>query len=248
MIRKNPGDGGNRPGAWPSPLEGTDMGERICSIDDCDRKAVARGWCHMHWSRWKRQGDPVKSLRRSPGPCLIDGCDREGNGGHGWCHMHYRRYQRHGDPFTTSRIVGDDLARFESFIEPGPIPGIRPDLGPCWLWTGTLSPDGYAVMTIQRRTTYMARWAFEHHVAPMPPGLEPDHLCRVRACVNPWHLEPVTHRENILRGESPQALNARKTHCPQGHEYAPENTRFQTRGGRLCRACQNEHDRRRRSA
>lgn len=219
------------------------MPNATCSVDECDRKVVARGWCHKHWSRWKRHGDPAKTLRRPPGPCLIDGCDEEGNEGHGWCTKHYRRFWRHGDPLATSRIVGDDEARFWSYVDTnGPLPESRPDLGPCHLWIGNLSPDGYAVMQMNGGTGYMARWIYERECGPIPDGLEPDHLCRVRHCVNTDHLEPVTHQENILRGESFAAVNARKTHCPQGHEYTPENIRRQRDGGRLCRTCQRRYD------
>ena len=181
--------------------------------------------------------------------CLIPDCGRTDMGARGWCQMHYRRYQRHGDPLATSRIVGDDVARFWSYVnQDGPTPEHRPELGPCWVWTGYTSPDGYAILAVRedgRKTTrYMARWSYEHHVAPIPEGHEPDHLCRNRPCVRPDHLEPVTHTENVLRGESPQALNARKTHCSRGHEFTPENTGQQATG-RFCRACKRMTDARR---
>ncbi|MEV8638105.1 HNH endonuclease signature motif containing protein [Streptosporangium sp. NPDC051023] len=95
-------------------------------------------------------------------------------------------------------------------------------------------------------TGYMARWAYEHFVEPIPDGWEPDHLCRVRACVNPGHLQPVTHKENVLRGESPWAVNARKTHCVHGHPFDEVNTAFTVAGYRRCRACTLQ-DRRRRA-
>jgi hypothetical protein len=79
----------------------------------------------------------------------------------------------------------------------------------------------------------------------VPEGLELDHLCRVRGCVNPKHLEPVTHRENLMRGESWSAVNARKTHCPEGHPYDETNTYIDGKGRRRCRECARAYDLRR---
>jgi hypothetical protein len=98
---------------------------------------------------------------------------------------------------------------------------------------------------------YGHRVAYEALVGPIPQGLCIDHLCRNRACVNPDHLEPVTNRVNILRGETIMAANAAKTHCVRGHEYTPENTLINAKTGtRRCAACnredQEEYNRRRR--
>lgn len=117
----------------------------------------------------------------------------------------------------------------------------------CWLWTDALDGCGYGRMAMGSRTTTTYRvsahrYAYELLVGDIPEGLELDHLCRVRHCVNPDHLEPVTHLVNIMRGESPVSHNGEKTHCPQGHEYSEENTRWYTRPGadrpgRYCREC-----------
>lgn len=80
------------------------------------------------------------------------------------------------------------------------------------------------------------RMAYEELVGPIADGLQIDHLCRVRCCVNPAHLEPVTQAENIRRGVSPTAANRRKTHCKHGHEFTTENTRLVPEG-RICRRC-----------
>jgi hypothetical protein len=112
----------------------------------------------------------------------------------------------------------------------------------CWLWTGYLADQGYGRFSPSGGAKYTTahRWGYEALVGPVPDGLVVDHLCRVRHCVNPAHLEPVTQRENILRGEGLSAANAAKTHCKRGHEFTPENTAL-IRGGwgieRRCRTC-----------
>lgn len=111
----------------------------------------------------------------------------------------------------------------------------------CWLWTGVINVDGYAMFWNGKRTIGAHRWSYEHFVGPIPKGLELDHLCRVRHCVNPSHLEPVTHQENVRRAGPP--WNAGATHCKNGHELTTENTRM--RGScRICRACAAECQRR----
>lgn len=102
----------------------------------------------------------------------------------------------------------------------------------CWLWTGFVSADGYGQFRFGPVMVKAHRWAYTHYAGQIPPGMETDHLCRVRRCVNPDHLEVVTHAENMARS------SAAKTHCKNGHEFTPENTRLRSRDGkRDCRAC-----------
>lgn len=112
----------------------------------------------------------------------------------------------------------------------------------CWPWLAGLNAYGYGVFNAGHRGKVMAhRYAYEVLVGPIPHGLDLDHLCRNRRCVNPAHLEPVTRRVNVLRGESVSARNAVATHCPRGHEFTTDNTgRYVRRTGRsirYCRAC-----------
>lgn len=107
----------------------------------------------------------------------------------------------------------------------------------CWLWTGKLTDRGYGRTSFRRRLQFIHRIAYVLLVGPIPEGHELDHLCRVRNCVNPAHLEPVVHRINSLRSHSMVADNAQKTSCLRGHEFSVENTYINSKGGRVCRAC-----------
>lgn len=111
----------------------------------------------------------------------------------------------------------------------------------CWGWTAARY-QGYGVFNVSGQARLAHRLAYEEMVGPIPEGLTLDHLCRNRGCVNPAHLEPVTLAENVLRGMSPPAVNARKTHCPHGHEYAGSNLAMKA-GTRRCLACHREEAR-----
>ena len=115
----------------------------------------------------------------------------------------------------------------------------------CWIWMGCQRGKGYGCLRVNGRMMRAHRYSYELHVGPIPAGLQIDHLCRNRLCVNPAHLEPVVNRVNVLRGVGVTAQNAKKTHCRQGHEFTPENTRI-TDGARVCRACNKVWDRNRR--
>lgn len=116
----------------------------------------------------------------------------------------------------------------------------REGLG-CWWWTGALSM-GYGQLYHDGKPRGAHRLSYEWFVGPIPAGLHVDHLCRHPSCVNPDHLEPVTCRENLLRGETFQAKNAAKTRCPQGHPYNAENTYVRPAGNRECRRCAKARD------
>lgn len=136
--------------------------------------------------------------------------------------------KRMGRPPTPER------ERFMAAVMPVPESG-------CWLWLGTLQPDGYGKFqkkkSCGRWTAAIAhRVAYEHFVGTIPAGLEIDHLCRVKCCVNPTHLEAVTSRTNQERAENWIYMQGHKIHCRHGHEFDARNT-YRWGGSRYCRTC-----------
>ena len=135
--------------------------------------------------------------------------------------------------------------RFLRLIEFAPNTG-------CWLWAGHVNQNGYGTTAIKEPalnrwiTRYAHRVMYQLIAGPIPAGLDLDHLCRVRCCVNPEHLEPVTRRENVLRGDAPALaalLSRPKTHCMRGHQFTADNIYTSPDGGRKCRRCSREQQR-----
>jgi hypothetical protein len=150
--------------------------------------------------------------------CPVAGCNRQHNGKQGWFHAH-------------------SLAeRLSVYIDKTPT---------CWLWTGHINPKGYAYISSGGRSYRAHRLTYEMAKGPIPEGLELDHLCRVRHCVNPDHLEAVTARVNQLRGEGPQAQHARQTHCIRGHPLSGSNVYYFGLGKRqrMCLTCKRARQR-----
>ena len=157
-----------------------------------------------------------------------------------------RAVRQHPRPWPTP-LGGADVAQ-RSWIF-GELDRLLPKIdfdgpGGCWLWTASQTSKGYGQIKRmdQRKPMPAHRAVWLAVVGPIPDGLTLDHLCRVRLCVNPDHLEPVTNRENILRGESMSAIHARKTHCPRGHPYDV----VKKDGSRRCRKCHADRERQRR--
>lgn len=111
------------------------------------------------------------------------------------------------------------------------------DVTSCWIWKAAILHNGYGQFRANGVAVKAHRWAYEYLRAEIPAGLVIDHLCRNRACVNPWHLDPVTAKTNVLRGVGHTARNAAKTHCSHGHPYSEANTYTDANGWRRCRTC-----------
>jgi hypothetical protein len=201
----------------------------MCRAADCDPK-------------WIVVFDPSRTRSPAHGTCVHCGAlwsvdwpkDR----------VSARWHQRVG--FTPKPVE----ERFWAYVDKnGTISDYRPDLGPCWQWTGFLY-RGYGHIRLGglgSPVTGAHRYSYEIAKGSIPDGLQVDHLCRNKACVNPDHLEPVTAHENFHRNpNNPAILGRSKTHCPRGHAYDEENTRYYN-GGRFCHRCHIEGQRTRRA-
>ena len=135
------------------------------------------------------------------------------------------------------------MERFLSWVLPEPNSG-------CWLWNGSGRGPYYGKFAIKKNSFMAHRVSYELFKGKIPDGLEIDHVCRNRICVNPDHLEPVTRKENharsIAAGAHSSLVGKNKTHCPHGHEYTRENTYIDQSGWRECRACNRDRARNRR--
>ena len=144
-------------------------------------------------------------------------------------------------PFTREQRVA---AFWKKVINTDSAPDFDHTLSPCWLWTGCRGSNGYGQFIVAgRRKAKAHRFAYELLIGPIPAGLDIDHLCRVRHCVNPSHLEPTTRSTNLRRG----AQSALRPNCPQGHRYDIANTRYLPNGNRYCASCLQERARRHRA-
>lgn len=164
--------------------------------------------------------------------CSIDGCRRK-HKARGWCAQHYWRWQHYGSPKEDISFERQVTAkeRFWQHVDTG-----SPNA--CWIWTGARNRDGYGHFYVSGKLVAVHRFSFELHKGPIPEGMEIDHLCRTHPCVNPLHLDAVSHQTNNRRGVHP---NSFKNACSQGHSYDLLNTMY-VRGKsgtvqRRCRQC-----------
>lgn len=160
--------------------------------------------------------------------CMVSDCDTAAKT-RGWCTRHYKRWHRYGNPTAGGALrIADPIERLHSRIN-------KTDT--CWLYTGQVNNKGYGVFAVGNTKRGAHVVVYELLVGPVPDGLELDHRCRVTLCVNPDHLESVTHAENQRR------MGLAQTHCRRaGHPYTPDNTYRSPRGERRCRKCARNRD------
>lgn len=160
--------------------------------------------------------------------CSIDGCSKK-YFGRSYCNMHYSRWRRNGDPLNAGRAIRDATAdeRFWPFL----------DIGDCWLWTRGTNGSGYGCLGLDDGSELAHRYAWERLVGPISEGMTIDHLCRVKLCCNPDHMEVTTYAVNLGRAHTRAAQLAARTHCDEGHPFDEANTGYRKPSGRYCRKC-----------
>ena len=163
--------------------------------------------------------------------CSVDDCLKV-HRCHGFCDGHYSRWRKHGEPLASVPLRARGVPFLDRVNKDGP--------NGCWLWLGGTDTSGYGQLWLNGRQKLAHRYFYEMAYGLIPEGMQIDHLCRVRRCVNPDHLEVVTHIENIRRGTG----SGSRTYCPKGHPYDPSNTVFNSKGHRECRICRVEWNRR----
>ena len=126
------------------------------------------------------------------------------------------------------------------------LPKIKVSKVGCWEWLGRTVKDGYGNINVNKKRISIHRILYKYYHGKLDSELEIDHICRNRVCCNPLHLEQVTHKENVLRGFSLNAINARKTLCIRGHSLSGDNIRIEKYGSRRCKKCKNENQMKRR--
>jgi len=177
-----------------------------------------------------RRGIAVKATR-----CTVSGCEKPTADRRTICSMHRYRMRRHGS-FEIAHPCAPAPERFFAKVD-------QSGSGGCWLWTASADKEGYGRFNAGPGlpTMFAHRWSYEHHVGLIPVDLQLDHLCRNHRCCNPAHLEAVTGKENMLRGEAPGAIVARTNQCARGHDMTDSYIR--PNGRRSCRECIKIHAR-----
>lgn len=199
---------------------------RICSIDGCCKERFARGWCQMHYRRWKTHGTvggpKPERARYAPGTrCSVEDCAQPVSG-RGWCGAHYANWYETGDPLARHRK--------RAYTDPEESFAARTEWkGLCMVWTGTIAANGYGRMWNDGSSVAAHRYAWERENGPIPEVVEIDHICHNRKCVTVEHLRLSSRAQNMRNLGGASASNrvgARNvTRTPHG-KYAVRVTKF----------------------
>lgn len=191
----------------------------LCVSGGCERKVFARSLCRRHWQAWRDS---------TAAACRLDGCDTPARA-QGLCNLHWlRNYTKGSFDAPVRKTV---LERFWEKV-------LKTDS--CWLWQGAISDTGYGAFNAGDRNVSAHRFTYELEHGKQPSDRHLDHLCRVRACCNPEHLDLVSPKENQHRGEAgPKSL------CSRGHSMDDAYIRPDI-GTRMCRTCNELRARKRR--
>lgn len=161
---------------------------KTCSIDECEKPSTARGWCGMHYARWRRHGDTEAGARPAyAAGCSVDGCDNGGKIRRGLCGKHWQRFRKHGDPLAGRGLFSTIEDAFTSQVAWD---------GEHLIWTGSLDAGGYGSVSAGGETMRAHRYSYEREHGPIPGGMVIDHRCWVPGCVLPAHLRTATRAEN----------------------------------------------------
>lgn len=226
--------------------------KRACNFPECKGRVHWGHYCQFHHGQ-RKLGKPLTPQKIIDGKrrisryvenraCSFPGCGRPFDS-RGLCEAHARQ-RRKGQSLRPigSRETASESRPIQYDEAPCPSPRLK---GPCHVFRGHKSKLGYGQLNVNGRLTGSHRLAWVQKHGPIPEGLYIDHMCRNPSCCNVDHLRLVTPRVNALENnDSFAAINARKTHCPKGHEYTPKNTIVRERGaktGRECRICYNAY-------
>jgi hypothetical protein len=171
------------------------MPQKKCSVDTCQKPSRKRGWCPMHYERWRQHGTVDDPLPRPERECSVEECGKSVHG-RGWCTTHYQRWEAHGttdlpvkNQPTPEERRRSDLGRFWSFVR-------KRERQACWVWFGHTDRDGYGTFWFDGKNVLAHRFSYELHTGKGLGDKLIDHRCHKTYCVNPAHLRPVTNKQN----------------------------------------------------